>query len=92
MIATSSPENQNLNIFLSHDLSSSINIPTRKAGNILYKNVNQFESFMVVNDLLLTNHCPNLFNCLISRSSSSTFSPLASSCSVHFSKADFVNV
>ena len=68
-------------IFVSHGLSASINIPTHNAGNtldnVLLENVNQFDDFMVIKDLFLSNHYPFLFNCLIS-SSSSKSNPLAS--------------
>ena len=89
MYSTSSLENQYLDIFVSHCLSASINIPTHKAGNtldnILLGNVNQFDDFMVINDLLLSDHYPILFNCLIS-SSSSNSTPLASSNSFNSAK------
>ena len=65
-----------------YSLSASINIPTHKAGNtldnILLENVKQFDDFMVINDLLFSDHYPILFNGLIS-SSSSKSTPLASS-------------
>ena len=89
MYSTSSFENQYLDIFLSHGLSASINIPTHKAGNtldnILHENVNQFDDFMVIKDLFLCDHYPILFNCLIS-SSSSKSTPLASSYSFNSAK------
>ena len=81
MYSTSSFENQYLDIFVSHGLSASINIPTHKTGNtldnILPENVNQFDDFMVFKDLLHSDLYPILFNCLIS-SSSSKSTPLAS--------------
>ena len=87
--STSSLENQYLDIFVSHGLSASINIPTHKAGNtldnILLESVNQFDNFMVINDLHFSDHYPILFNCLIS-SSSSKSTPLASSYSFNSAK------
>ena len=82
MYSTSSFENQYLDIFVSHGLSASINIPTHKAGNtldnFLLENVYQFDGFMVIKDLFLNDQYPILFNCLIP-SSSSKSNPLASS-------------
>ena len=79
MYSTSSFENQYLDIFVSH---ASINIPTHNAGNtldnILLENVNQFDDFMIIKDLFLSDYYPILFNCLIS-SSSSKSTHLASS-------------
>ena len=89
MYSTSSLENQYLDIFVSHGLSASINIPTHKAGitldNTLLENVNQFDDFMVIKYLFLSDHYPILFNCLIS-SSFSKPTPLASSNSFNSAK------
>ena len=89
MYSTSSFENQYLDIFVSHGRSASINIPTHKAGNtldnILLENVNQFDDFMVIKDLFLSDQYPILFDCLIS-SSSSKSNPLASSYSFNSAK------
>ena len=82
MYSTSSLENQYLDIFVSHGLSASINIPTHKAGNtldnIMLENINQFDDFLVDSDRLLSDHYPILFNCLIPNSLLKS-TPLASS-------------
>ena len=89
MYSASSFENQYLDIFISHGLSASINFPTHKDGNILdnilLENVNQFDDFLVDNDLLLSDHSPILFNCVISNLSSKS-TPLASSYSFNSAK------
>ena len=89
MYSASSFENQYLDIFISHGLSASINYPTHKDGNtldnILLENVNQFDDFLVDNDLLLSDHSPILFNCVISNLSSKS-TPLASSYSFNSAK------